>query len=456
MKSETTSPINIGSRRELFIDELLVESLDNVRFKLHRPIQQPIARSPLKGYYSTVVKMSEHAYKAWYREIIPGYDGPGYSGNIGEITCMAESNDGYEWNFPDYGIMQIKGKVHGNAIFKEIPFSHNFSPFIDPRSDIDPQQRFKCICGHPGHERPEKADGMHSFVSPDGIHWKRLSTPDKPAIGFKLGKWIHAFDSQNVAFWSEVEQQYLCFFRTYLSQYGQLRTIFRSSSPDFIQWSEPVAMDPNLPGEELYTSQTHPYCRAPHIYIALPTRYMATRGSSTDILFMALRAGEDRYSRLFIEAFIAPGLNPAMWGNRSNYVGQNVIATSEEELSIYHCNGSRYTIRTDGFISLKAGASEGEFISKPFIFEGDSLELNISTTAAGSARIEIQSVDGQAEPGFDLDNCIPVIGDKIATEVQWEGKSALKKLNGIAVRLRIVMCECDLYSFKFNCSSQNV
>jgi hypothetical protein len=139
-----------------------------------------------------------------------------------------------------------------------------------------------------------------------------------------------------------------------------------------------------------------------------------------------------------------------MWGNRSNYVGQNVIATSKEELSIYHCSGTRYTIRTDGFISLHAGASEGEFISKPFIFEGDNLELNISTTAAGNARIEIQDIDGQAEPGFGLDNCIPVIGDKIIMPVQWKNSPELKALNGKVVKLKIVMRECDLYSFKFN------
>ena len=40
----------------------------------------------------------------------------------------------------------------------------------------------------------------------------------------------------------------------------------------------------NFPGEHLYTTQTHPYFRAPHLYIALPTRFHPERGESTDIL----------------------------------------------------------------------------------------------------------------------------------------------------------------------------
>ena len=41
----------------------------------------------------------------------------------------------------------------------------------------------------------------------------------------------------------------------------------------------------------LFTNGTHPYFRAPHIYVALPTRFMANRSSITDIVFMAARPG---------------------------------------------------------------------------------------------------------------------------------------------------------------------
>src|SRR5437899_5169192 len=53
------------------------------------------------------------------------------------------------------------------------------------------------------------------------------------------------------------------------------RWIGRATSDDFVHWSQVVPMDPGAaPFEHLYTSQTHPYFRAPHIYIAFPRRFL--------------------------------------------------------------------------------------------------------------------------------------------------------------------------------------
>ena len=50
------TPIDIGSRRELFVDRLLVERLDGATLKLHEPQPQPLAQQPLTGAYLTVLK----------------------------------------------------------------------------------------------------------------------------------------------------------------------------------------------------------------------------------------------------------------------------------------------------------------------------------------------------------------------------------------------------------------
>ena len=110
------------------------------------------------------------------------------------------------------------------------------------------------------------------------------------------------------------------------------------------------------------------YFRAPHIYIALPTRFVPTRGNSTEILFMSSRGGAP-YERLFKEAFIRPGLAPERWGNRANYAALNVVPTSFGEMSIYHAgSGHRYILRTDGFVSVNAPFEGGEMITKPLRF----------------------------------------------------------------------------------------
>jgi hypothetical protein len=450
------SPIPIGSRLELFVDHHLIDTMKDVEFRLHHPQMLPLPTSPLVGAYATVIKDGD-LYRGYYRDVIPSYTGKRHSGHPGEITCYAESRDGHEWTFPSLGLFEIDGSRDNNVILADqSPFSHNFSPFLDARPGVAPAERFKALAGHPGYARKEKAEGLHAFVSADGRVWKKAG--DKPAIPYDK-VWSHAFDSQNVAFWSDVEQQYVCYFRTWATPHGSLRTVSRTTSKDFVNWSKPVPMDPNLPGEHLYTSQTHPYFRSPHIYIALPTRYMAGRVGanktdamlgSTDVLFMTTRAGMTSYDRTFAEAFIRPGLDPTRWGSRSNYVALNVVPTGDAEMSIYHAmSGHRYTLRTDGFISLNSGLKEGELVTKPLTFDGGTLVVNYSTSAAGSLRVEIQQPDGTPIPEFSLENCQTHVGDKIDGHISWQGKPDLKAWSGKPVRLRFVTKECDLYSFRF-------
>ena len=51
-------PVAIGSRRELFVDRLLVGELKNATLKLHEPIlAEPLAKDARpNGHYATVLK----------------------------------------------------------------------------------------------------------------------------------------------------------------------------------------------------------------------------------------------------------------------------------------------------------------------------------------------------------------------------------------------------------------
>ncbi|MBN2311841.1 MAG: hypothetical protein JXR94_22875 [Candidatus Hydrogenedentes bacterium] len=436
-EASAQEPIDIGNRLELFVDRHLIAELDGVELCMHRPQPLPLPASPLPIAYTTVIKDGD-LYRAYYRDYRPGYEGPFDDGNRGEITCYAESRDGHEWTFPDVGIFDVASSRGGNVILAGAgPCSHNFSPFLDTRPGVASDARLKALAGtHPG-------GGLYAFKSSDGIHW------DKIQDGPVMTSGPFAFDSQNVSFWSEVEGCYVCYFRTWQTPHCKLRTISRTTSDDYLSWSEPAATNPNVKGEHLYTSQTHPYFRAKHIYIALPTRFFPERGESTDILFMATRAGSSVYERLFTEAYIRPGLDPARWGNRSNYVALNVVPTGPEEMSIYHKSGHRYVLRTDGFVSVRAGAAPGELLTKTLRFAGKALVVNYSTSGAGSLQVEIQGEDGTPVPGFSLDDCPPIVGDKIEQVVQWNGDPALGALAGKPVRLRFVMLECDLYSLRF-------
>jgi len=450
-------PIDIGTRRELFVDTLLIEEMDGVELRLHRPIKAARPKSPLSDrHYVTVIKEGD-LFRAYWRGTDPAYTGERHTGHPGETVHYAESHDGHEWEFPNLGLHDVGGTRNNNVILaKQPPLLTNFTPFLDTREGVSSEVRFKALAGYPGpgdkRGLREKGRGLFAFYSQDGIHWKKQNEviPYQP-------EWRHAFDSQNVAFWSAAEQKYVCYFRTW-TEPERLRSISRTTSVDFETWTDPVAMNPNLPNEHLYTNGTQPYFRAPHIYIALPTRFVPGRGglavksdanNATDILFMSTRAGSQQYDRLFTEAFIRPGMDAARWRNRANYVALNVVPTGPTEMSIYHRSGDRFTLRTDGFISAHAGASEGELLTRPLTFSGASLHLNLSTSAVGGLRVEIQDAAGAALPGFSLDECEIVYGDSVDLTVGWKSGKDVSSLNGKAVRLRFVLNECDLFSFRF-------
>ena len=127
----------------------------------------------------------------------------------------------------------------------------------------------------------------------------------------------------------------------------------------------------------------------------------------------------------------------------------NIVPTGDAEMSIYHSrSGHRYTLRTDGFISVRAGAAEGELTTKPVRFAGGELVLNVSTSASGSVRVEIQDDAGVPLAGFALADCLPIVGDAIERAVRWSSDPDVGVLAGKPVRLRFVMKEADLFSFR--------
>lgn len=114
----------------------------------------------------------------------------------------------------------------------------------------------------------------------------------------------------------------------------------------------------------------------------------------------------------------------------------------------------RYTLRLDGFVSINAGWKGGQLLTKPLRFEGDRLELNFATSAAGSIRVEIQDADGNAVEGFALADCEEVFGDSVDGVVPWKTDADLGALSGQTVRLRFELKDADLYSFRFTASDQ--
>lgn len=430
--AEVVSPEvrNLGSRRELFVDGFLVDRLAGTSMRLHEPRPAPPMSEPADNLeYGTVI-LDEGLYRLYTR------DGRGarFDGDVTEVTRYCESRDGIRWTRPKLGIVEVDGSRENNVILREAPFCHNFSPMLDRRPGVPADQRFKALAG-------TVKSMLHAFASADGIRWRRLQP--EPVIRYTRE---YAFDSQNVSFWSESEGCYVCYFRHFLDK--KYRSVCRTTSADFVNWTEPVPLRPNFPGEHLYTTLTHPYFRAPHLYVATPTRFHPERGESTDILFMTAR-GPGGFDRTFREAFIRPGLDPERWGNRSNYAALNVVPTGPTEMSIYVTPFRRMTLRLDGFASVHAGADECEMVTRPLRFQGTRLEINYSTSAGGRLRVEVQDEMGRVLPGYSLEESRALVGDSLAQAVTWSKQVGVASLAGRVIRLRYVMQETDLFAMQF-------
>jgi len=449
--------IDIGNNRELFVDNYLIENMKEAVLELHHPVDEgEVLRFdlPWEGAFSAYVTIirDENIFKAFYR----GLPGIGQD-KFKEVTCYAESIDGKNWIKPKLGIQSISGSTDNNVIIVSEEITHNFSPFLDQNITVPKTEKYKALAG-------KKKTGLFALVSSDGIHWKKKM--DSAVIN------EGNLDSQNVGFWSTVENKYIAYYRT--SDQG-FRSVSRSTSNDFINWEAGKKMEfGEAPLEHLYTQQTSPYFRAPHIYLAIGARFMPNRkvisdeqaknlgvdpkyyNDCSDAILMSSRGG-NHYERQFMESFIRPGIGLQNWVSRSNYPALNVVQTGEDEMSIYvnqdyaqpSAHLRRYSMRLDGFSSLSAGFEGGEMLSKPFIFDGKALELNYSTSAAGVILVELLDEEGNKLPGYSMEECQPIIGNEISRTVYWNKSNDLSKLVGKPVKMRIYLKDAAVFSFKF-------
>jgi len=484
-------PIDIGSQRELFVDDYLIERLDDAGRQLHHPTPREIAiehDAPWEGAgsgYHTVFRDGD-LYRMYYRGSKLGVE----NGKLKEgpqVYCYAESRDGITFSKPDLGLFEHEGSKQNNIILTGLG-THNFAPFLDANPDCPAASRFKALGG------VASEGGLFAFQSPDGIHWSLMQKTPVVTEG--------AFDSQNLAFWDPTAKIYRAYFRTFTKGVTTAKTwkpagyraIRTAASKDFLNWENEADLTyKDSPVEHLYTNQVAPYYRAPHILIGFPTRYVE-RGWSpsmralpelekrearaaahlrygtalTEGLLMASRDGV--HFERWNEAFLRPGPErPSTWLYGHQYIAWHAVETASSlpgapnELSLYASEGSwhgdgnsirRYTLRLDGFVSVSAGWKGGQMLTRPLTFEGSQLQLNFSTSAAGSIRIEFQDAEGRPMDGFTLDDCPEVFGDTVSRTATWKAGPDVSKLAGKPVRLLFELKDADLYSFRFASAEQ--
>jgi hypothetical protein len=482
-----SDPVQIGTRLEMFVDDAMIEAITGyAALRLHRPAMREIAlRTDLPwegnmcgGYKSTFRDgdLFRMYYQAWNGAYVEK-DGKPTMAEAPIRIGYAESRDGVHWTRPSLGLFEFNGSTDNNITFigfgPETIGVHGFAAMKDSNPACPSDSLYKALGA--SNVWPYK---LYAMKSADGLRWSMLQDEAVITEG--------AFDSQNVAFWDSERGEYRAYLRDFSGDF--FRGIKTCTSRDFLNWTKPEWLEfPGAPAEQLYTNQVIPYFRAPHLFVGFPARYIERKWSPTiealpelehrkfraaiserygaaitDGQFMASRDG--RIFKRWDEAFIRPGLRPTgSWTYGDCYQGWGLIETASDiagapdELSMFVAEGywrgkgnaiRRYSLRMDGFVSLHAPLAGGALTTVPLTFAGDDLLLNISTSAGGSAAVELQSPDGRPIDGFALADCIPIIGDDLAFPVRWRGGN-VGALAGQSVRIRFVINDADLYSFRF-------
>jgi hypothetical protein len=289
-----------------------------------------------------------------------------------------------------------------------------------------------------------------------------------------------------------IDRDQIEFYKKHFSGYEGRRTVLkvgRSVSDDFLHWSkEEIVLEPDavdragspqgLTRMDFYGGNISRYREAQNVYIGLPNAYYhwmfdLTRKwwtgkymqepSTMDVQLALSRDGVHWHRTPKRKPFIRLGHEGTFW-SKTIWPDGNAIRVGDElwfyfaGLDVHHKEQSqkeshgargRAVLRLDGFVSADAAYTGGELTTKPLVFAGERLELNVDTSAGGTVLVEIQDATGTPIEKFTASDADEINGNYIRKVVTWNGSSDVKSLAGKPIRLRLVMRDTKLCAFQF-------
>jgi hypothetical protein len=490
-------PIDVGSRKQLFVDDRLIARSRGIELTMNVPVKmhQPVLANDIPwegesgasiGFYSSVIKAGGKI-RIWGsgKAMLPVRLDP--DGPVTHLLAYAESTDGIHFTKPEASLVaydEDKAEIgkHGSI--------GGVSVWIDPKAP--PSQRYKtqAKCYSPAGRPAE----FRIFCSPDGYRWTLLA---KPGIG--------TCDTQSIIFWDDSQQRYLLYTRENPNAHTpkRRRVVRRLESTDLLRWeNEIVVMDTDGVDNGTYTTPTpqppvdyygatvfkYPddspdsaYLMIAHTFWHWQRRPKEQRaGGYRDHKFefevLAPATLDDRlavsrdgiqFNRLGgRKAFLPLGLagtfsskfawsspNPIrmgdeLWiyyfGDNQDHDGFMDPAASKRKTAI-----DRAILRLDGFVSADAAYAGGEIVTPLLTFVGSKLELNVDSGAGGSIRVELLDENEKPIKGYAEADATALFENSVCLTASWGTNRSVAALAGKPVKLRLLMRDCKLYAFQF-------
>jgi hypothetical protein len=339
----------------------------------------------------------------------------------------------------------------------------------DPR-ETDPARRFKGFAWVDLALRP--------VASPDGKVWAPLAADAIPT----QDEYNLSYDAAGQRFLATVKHK---------GPFG--RSVYLSTSPDFLRWSKPELIfhadeedqqrgretirrrfaDPALwrplyndPADYNVDVYNMGIFRYEGLYVGLPAMYHATGKLPTvntdgfHLVQLACSRDLKTWQRLGgRQPFLGPSPLGAGAFDLAEILPPSFPVVRDNELWFYY-TGIKYrepprdaeadqggiclaVLRRDGFVSLDAGAEEGWVQTRPFVLPKGALHLNAQ---APGGRVAVEVCDEGGQTLADFGPSQPVSGDQFDAVVRWPA-GGLEKLAGREVRLRFKLTQARLYSY---------
>ncbi|NLS97330.1 MAG: hypothetical protein GXX96_34765 [Planctomycetaceae bacterium] len=476
-------PIDVG--RQLLVDDFLIQETTLIR-TFHLPEYYPgnPVLKPDKPWEFT--KMGSFAapysggvwfdpadelFKMWY-----------HGGNMA-ATCYATSKDGIHWEKPDLDVVAM-----GTNIVVKPGMDRETDKTFDSTTiwldDSEPEARFKYFA-------TERASGpKRLFVtvyrsSVDGIHWS-----EPLAVGGARG-------DRTTVFYNPFRKVWVLSERTRWSDYSsraraytenpdprQLIAASLNRTADTVMWAAADKLDPTNPvseyaeGPSLYNLDAAPY---ESLMLGFFSIWQGPEGAQipsrdkvhkrNDILIGYSRDGYhwDRPDR---RRFISCSWDANDWrfGNVQSAAGGPLVVG--DKLYFYFSGRAKVdaglygpestdgreswaadgatglaVLRRDGFASMDADDNGGTLTTRPLLFHGNCLFVNVDATS-GELAAEILDADGNAIPSYTVRDCKPVRNvDSTICQLEWGDGKDLSGLAGTPARIRFSLKNAKLFAF---------
>ena len=478
----------IGSRRQLFIDDYLIDSMSSLKRSFHpgRKHGDPliVPEHPWEGvgtapwpstflFGDVVWDEEEQLYRMWYTSATKDEEGQ-------HSVLYATSQDGIQWHKPlDLGVVSYEGSDANNILIRNCSAENVLRREDEP----DPGRRYQLFT----YDRNVNAYAWR--FSADGIHW--TNPVPVPALH---GMW----DMANVAY-DDTRGIYVLIVKGRHSEdyrhpvLGKhpgvnFRRWLMATSPDGMEWSPLVDMlgDFDEIDKALYMdgeacAMLNTYGVSLHayhgVYLGLQWLFRITDTEG----FWSCHGGPMDGRLLFSREWARPWQIPTRqfmlprgrkgewdWGMICGIANRPVLSPDGDQWWYYYggWDGGHGTsrrraciglakFRLDGFASLDTFGTEGLLTTHPLKFQGSVLRLNVNAAGEDTdgvrnfAQVELLDAQGDVISGHARADSDPIHADSVNHTVTWRGDGNVSDLAGEVIRVKIYMKGAELYALQF-------